>query len=171
MKILDSSINIDKFDLNVPVFTSSQRRFFEGKSGRSSNASRDKQVAKKRLEESIRTIYYLLRHSHNLHYNELKKIFTSQTIKPILENLLKDYSQFEVLKDIKHDFRTTEMARLMFEISSGYLKGSTNSKTIHSDIERVSDHFKAQSESELRNETYRKTKKDESTKISRVKPD
>lgn len=153
MNILDSGIEISRFNVAKRVFSSSQCKFFESKKGLSSNAARDKNVANKRLEESIQTISYLLDSSHNLREKELVGIFTAQTLQYIFENLLKNYKQYQI-KNYNHDFRSTELARVMFETSAEYLKDAASTETVRNDLQRVSDHFKVQSESELRNESF-----------------
>lgn len=154
MNIHNSSISKQKFDLFKPVFSVKQRKFFESKSGKSSNASRDRDLAKNRLEESIQSINYLLRYCHNLRKDNLERSFTAQTLQYIFENLLVDYKQHYPLQKFNHDFRTTEIARLMFEVVSDYLKDATKSKTVEMDLARVSDHFLVQSEAKLDVETY-----------------
>jgi len=89
-----------------------------------------------------------------LRKDNLERSFTAQTLQYIFENLLIDYKQHYPLQKFNHDFRTTEIARLMFEVVSDYLKDATKIKTVEMDLARVSDHFLVQSEGKLDDETY-----------------
>lgn len=75
-------------------------------------------------------------------------MFTVQTLQDIFENILKNFKQYQI-KQFNHNFRTSELDRIMFEISSEFLRNATNTETVYNDLQRVSDHFKVKSENEL----------------------
>ena len=144
----------EKYSPFYPELTKPQMKFFESEKGKSKNASRDRSIATEHLRKSLQYLNYLTRHSKNLRDKDIEEIFTAQTLQNFLEEILKETKQTYYFKKFKHDFRTTEIARLLFEISSEYLRDATNSKTVKMDLERISDHFIAQSEAKLESETY-----------------
>jgi len=106
------------------------------------------------LEMGFLRIKDILPFSFRLSKQRLYQIFNAQTLKPFLEKLLDDPENTSSNYKLIHDFRTTEIARLYFEIASEYLQNATNSKMVQDDLNRVSEHFKIQSENKLENETY-----------------
>jgi len=134
-------------------FTTKQKKFFE--SGVSNNHSRDRTLAKDTCARTIELIDYLFNHSNFLESGEdkwIRDVFNTQTLESILQNILMESKGVE--KQFKHDFKTTELVRLMFEISREYLIDATKTETIIADLKRISDYFITQSESKLDNETY-----------------
>jgi len=152
--IPESSRIWGKYNQFYPELTKPQMRFFESKNGKSRNASRDRNIATEHLRKSLQYLNYLTRNSKNLREKDIEEIFTAQTLQYFFEEILKETKQTYYFKKFKHDFRTTEIARLLFEISSEYLRDATSSKTVKNDLERVSDHFIAQTEAKLESETY-----------------
>lgn len=106
------------------------------------------------LEIGFLRIKDILQFSFRLSKQRLYQIFNAQTLKPFLEKLLDDPENTGSNYKSIHDFRTTEIARLYFEVASEYLQNATNSEMIKDDLNRVSEHFKIQSGNELKNETY-----------------
>jgi len=106
------------------------------------------------LEMAFLRMKDILPYSYMFSKKRLYDIFNAQTVKPILDNMLSINEEPNMIKQFTHDFRTTEMARMMFELSTQYLKDLTNSKMVKDDVQRVSEHFKIQSENKLENETY-----------------
>ncbi len=108
----------------------------------------------KHLERAFSRMKEILSYSYNLSPKRLDEIFNAQTIEIFLIRLLHDPRDVYGFGKLLHNFTKTELARTMFEVSAEYLRDATNSKTVHDDLARVSDHFKVQSESKLDNEIY-----------------
>ena len=106
------------------------------------------------LEMAFLRMKDILPYSDRLATKRLYTIFNAQTVKPFLDQLLSINEKPNAIKQFTHDFRTVELARMMFELSSKYLMNLTNSNMVRDDLQRVSEHFKIQSENKLENETY-----------------
>ena len=106
------------------------------------------------LEMAFLRIKDILPRSFRLSKQRLYQIFNAQTLKPFLEKLLDDPENTGSNYKPIQDFRTTELARLYFEIASEYLQNITDSEMIQDDLDRVSEHFKNQSKNKLDSETY-----------------
>lgn len=113
-------------------------------------------VAEK-LDKSMCLIHNILNEAHNLRKEDLYDKFNASTLYPVLELMLRDY-RFKY--DVKvYDFRTIELARLLFLISTNYLKYSPlfkDSEYAHEDIDRVKERFTELSKSALEKDAFGK---------------
>ena len=111
-------------------------------------------VAEK-LGKSMCLIHNILNEAHNLRKEDLYDKFNASTLYPILELMLRDN---RIKYDVKiYDFRTIELARLLFLISINYLKYSSlfkDSKYAHEDIDRVKERFWELSKSALEKDAF-----------------
>lgn len=97
-----------------------------------------------KLEKSISILEQILVDTHNLKKEKIYAIINARTLEPIISNLLKDVEKLTSYEWKKYDFRTVEIARLLFETSANYLRQSLyfgENEAIENDIKRVSDHF------------------------------
>jgi len=76
------------------------------------------------LDTAIRYYHHILPKSHLLDKKKIYDKINAQTLEDFLQLSLKDMEASESFKPYAYDFRTIELARLFFEISSDYLKNN-----------------------------------------------
>lgn len=111
----------------------------------------------KKLDPSLRYMFHILNHPYNLRKEELYDRLNAQTLSKIFQNLLTNFEQKSEHRHEKYDFRTVELARLMFQVSAEYLskaKMFEDSKFLPDEIERVAERFFQLSKSIFENEKY-----------------
>ena len=122
-----------------------------------------------RLDSSIRYFYHILPKSHLLDKKKIYDKINAQTLEDFLQLSLKDMEASESFKPYAYDFRTIELARLLFEISSDYLKNNPYLKVDDSlppdtlrNINTISDFFKMLANDGLQRQSHETIKvKDE----------
>jgi len=119
------------------------------------------------LDKSIRYLYHILEHPQNLRKADLYDRLNALTLKDILKNMLFDFEQKTSYKKEKYDFRTVELARTLFHISTNYLLNSplwNNKEFVKTDIDRLSYYYQALADGQLDKESHTLiTEKDERT--------
>ena len=129
------------------------------------------------LGKSMRYIHEVMKETKNLKENEIYDIFNAQNTELFLVNLLKDVKynwtkSNENKIPNKYDFRTSEIARMMLELSLEYLQNSQLFLEVHSVRElskALSRDFKILSKSLLdKEDKYKTISKEEQEKTSRV---
>lgn len=135
-----SNIPLDQYENSLPkthliFLQSNDHRGFSSKIG-ITNPSRTRNDIMKNMGKSLKLIHNTLRYSKNLKTKEIYDIFNAQNLQFILESLMRveKYNEFQY----QYDFRTSEIARLMLEISLEYLKHSPIFKDVQS-IKEVSN--------------------------------
>lgn len=116
-----------------------------------SNPSQTRKVITDKLVKSFKWIYHILDNKNNLKPDEVNKIFNALYLQGFFQNLLVD-SRESYLQDFSYDFRTTEVARLMFELSTKYLLSSkqfVEDDYVKENVERLSKSFMVLSTSAL----------------------
>lgn len=114
-------------------------------------ASEAKSEVVKRLNDSIVYLHHILQQPYHLREEIYDKI-NAHTLINFLQNSLTDPEQRFEYRSEKYDFRTVELARMLFLISSRYLlKNSrlTDEKVVKDDFERTAYHFRKLSETIL----------------------
>jgi len=123
------------------------------------------------LDKPLRQLTFVLQKTKNLRKSDIYEIFNAYNIQPILESLLRNVEKnYGESDSIQYDFRTSEIARLMLELSLDYLKNSAMFKEISSVKEisnSLSKDFKILSKSMLEKEDGSQTiSEEEQNKIS-----
>ena len=122
-----------------------------------------------RLDSSIRYFYHILPKSNLLDKKRIYDKINAQTLEDILKNSLMKLEEPGEFRSYAYDFRTIELARLLFIISSDYLKNnpflkvddSLPADTLRS-INTVSDFFKMLANDGLQRQSHETIKvKDE----------
>lgn len=122
-----------------------------------SNPSQTRKDIMNNLGKSLRQIHETMKHQKHLDQEELYEIFNAVNLEPLFDNLVKktrkgttfiDDDKSTITLSTKHnnyDFRSAEIARMMFETSMDYLLNSLifkNMKNVKENINKVSDDFK-----------------------------
>lgn len=135
-----SNIPLDQYENSLPkthllFLKSNDLRGFSSKMS-IRNPSRTRSDIMKNMGKSLKLIHSTLRYPKNLKTKEIYDIFNAQNLQFILESLVRveKYNEFQH----QYDFRTSEIARLMLEISLEYLKHSPIFKDVQS-IKEVSN--------------------------------
>jgi len=148
-----------ELNLDTKYFNENHRKFYEKKIVGNGNQSDFVHNAFDHSIGSLLIIDYLLKNSQYLETRETKwldGVFNAHTMESILKNMLKETDKSELIKVYRHDFKTTDLARLYFEIAMEFLKKATpDSKILHSDIERIAERFKELSHTGLESETFK----------------
>lgn len=152
---IDNPKNYHKFYDNSLVTT--QRKFLEKKDHRGfSNPSQTKKDIITKMFKSFRDVNYILDNRKNLNKEDVYSIFNATFLQNFFRNLLsKSTTDEEPFINMEYDFRTSEIARLMFEASTKYLLQSVNFENdpyVKENIRHISNNFKTLSETLLKNE-------------------
>ena len=102
------------------------------------------------LDKSVRNFHHILKFPQNLSNEVIDEKINAQTMHLLLDRALDDFGKSWSSK--RYDFRTVELARLLFHISAKYLQNSPtwkDEKFIEFDIERFGHYFRALSKTEL----------------------
>ena len=126
-----------------------------------------KDLVKTHLQKSLLDLFHILPFSHKFKKDSIYETFNALTLYDVLHLLLLDVEQMSEQRTEKYDFRTVELARMFFHISTLYLKNSSLWKdeiNVKNDIERVASNFRILAKSALEQESYKTIKqKDEET--------
>ena len=107
------------------------------------------------LEESILYLYHILPKSHVLQKDKIYDKLNAQTLGEVMPLLLKDVEQKSGSN--KYDFRTIELARMLFNVSSNYLLSSPlwqDTDFVTNDVDKISTCFQKLSENGLDKESH-----------------
>ncbi len=129
-----------------------QKAFLESEKAIGFNKSQFQEDILEHVDKSMRYLYHILEHPHNLKTDELYDKFNALTLVDILKNMLMDLEQKTSYKNQKYDFRTVELARVMFHISTNYLLNSplwNNKEFVKTDIDRLSYYYQALADGQL----------------------
>lgn len=158
---------MDLMDLSINPLSKQQKAFLESKNLLGFNKSQYQDDITERLDKSLRYLYHIIDNPSNLKKLDLYDKLNAQTLEEIIGNLLLDFDS-KSRRPKKYDFRTVELARTLFHISTTYLIKSplwNNKKFVQTDIERLSYYFEALAESALDKESHEKIKEDEERKM------
>ena len=155
----EKGIKEDELNLDYKFFNEKHRDFYEKKKIGKGNQSDFVHNAFDYSVGSLLIIDYLLKNPQYLETRETKwldDVFSAHTMESVLKNMLKETDKPEPIRRYRQDFKTTDLARLFFEIGMEFLKESTtDSKFLHTDIERIAERFKELSHTRLESETFR----------------
>ena len=162
-KIDKAHIRLERYPFSIG---NTHRQFLQKEDHRGlTNPSDTRNSIMSNLGKSMRYIHEIMKDTKNLKKDEIYEIFNAQNLESFLVNLLKD-SQYNTTKQNedkiskKYDFRTSEIARVMLELSLDYLINSPLYSEIHSVKEvsgTLSRDFKTLSRSLLNKEDKYKT--------------
>ncbi len=122
------------------------------------------------LDKPFRQLIHVLQNTENLRKSDIYDIFNAQNIQPFLESLLRNTEKnYKEPTQLQYDFRTCEIARLMLELSSKYLRESPVFNQVSSVKElskSLSRDYKVLSKSMLEKENeYQTISKEEQNKL------
>ena len=112
---------------------------------------------KTHLQRSIKDLFHILPRSSKLKKEAIYDTLNALTLKTIIHNLLLNVEQKSEHKREKYDFRTVELARMLFLVSTSYLMKSpiwVGKKYVETDVERVSHYFEALADGFLDKESH-----------------
>jgi len=159
-------------DLSVNPLPEKQRKFLKSDSDlfkKNFNKSQYRIDIAGHLDSAIRYFYHILPKSHLLDKEKIYDKINAQTLEDFLKNSLMDIENQGDFRSYSYDFRTIELARLLFEISSDFLKNNPYLKvddelpaeTLRS-IKTVSDFYKMLAKNGLQRQSHETIKvKDE----------
>jgi len=116
----------------------------------------------KKLGQAIVGLHWILKKTHNLRKKDMDEIFNPVTLESIFQKILSESShgRIDYVNTFKYDLKTSEIARLMFKLSTEYLLfyylHNKNAYTIEN-VKRISEDFKNLSSSFLENASKLKT--------------
>ena len=148
---------MDHVYLSGNPLSKQQKAFLESEKAIGFNKSQFQEDILNHVDKSIRYLHHILEHPHNLKIAELYDRFNALTLTDILKNMLMDFKQKTSYKNEKYDFRTAELARIMFHISTNYLLNSplwNNKEFVKTDIDRLSYYYQALSDGQLDKESH-----------------
>jgi len=109
------------------------------------------------LEHSLQHITWILNNTQNLRKNEVYEIFNAKSMEYVLSNLLRKDGHL----DYQYDFRTSELARMSFEMMLDYLlqfpQFKDQKEIIKNLVKALSGYFEILSRSTLSLEDNEKT--------------
>ena len=157
---------MDYVNLSDSPLKTRTKEFLKSEKGLGFNKSQLQDDIANLLDKSMRLIFNILKDGYNLRTEDIYAKFNASSLYPILELFLRDH---KISYDVKtYDFRTVELARLMFIISTNYLRYSylfKDAKYAHEDIDRVKERFLELSKSALEKVAYGTTSKKEFDKL------
>lgn len=137
---------------------------------KSENSVQNKSQARidinKHIEKSIILLNHILQDTNSLKRFDVYDKINANSLKEILKNFLKIKSD----KEFNYDFRTVELARLMYEISSQFISSSpqlSHDEFLKKDLERISQSFTTLSKSVLQQHAYEKLSKNKEEQIKK----
>lgn len=125
---------------------------------------------KNHLQKSIRDLFHILPRSRKLKKEAIYDTFNALTLVDILLNLLLNVEQKSERRTEKYDFRTVELARMFYHVSTNYLMNSPiwqDEDDVKNDVNRVSTHFRILAKSALEKESHETIKQKEEDKIKK----
>jgi len=144
-------------DLSVNPLKSKARSFLKSVNPLGFNKAQYQNDISRHIEKSIRYLFHILKNPHNLRETDLYDKFNAQTLAAIIEDLLRDTKEKDEYRHEKYDFRTVELAKLFFYISTNYLNKSKvfqDDEFIADEVKRVANRFQMLSRSILEKEKH-----------------
>lgn len=148
------------------TLTLRQKKFLKSEKPLGFNKSQYQTDIEHKLKKSIAALQEILPNTRNLRKDQIYNMINATTLENIIKNLIVDVTHAEkketVLghglnarswhfeKQFHYDFRTVELARLLFEVSARYLKRSSlvnENEFLKSDVDKVSALFHSLSKS------------------------
>lgn len=155
-------------DLSRNSLTNRLKKFLKSENS-VSNKSQARIDINKHIEKSILFLHHILNDTKSLDRTKVYDEINANSLNEIFQNSLKIKSN----KRFVYDFRSVELARLMFEISSRFISSSPqllDNKFLKEDLEKVSQYFITLSKSVLQQHAYEKISKDkEEQTIKRIR--
>ena len=144
-------------NLSVNPLKERSRKFLESEKPLGFNTAQFQTEIADRFDKSIRMIFHILKHPHNLREKDLYDKLNAQTLAAITEDLLRDMKETSEYRHEKYDFRTVELAKHFFHVSTIYLMKSNlfeKDDFIEDDIKRIANRFYTLSRSILEKEQF-----------------
>lgn len=129
--------------ISVNPLTPKQQSFLKSRKSLGLNKSQYQKDILSKLDKSIRYLHHILIDTYNLPDDRLYEILNANTLRGIIEHLVLDKTPNEN-GYYRYDFRTIEIARLLFNIIEDYFMRSPyfiENEAIRMDIARVHHHF------------------------------
>ena len=148
---------MDYVHLSGNPLSKQQKVFLKSENLKGFNKSQFQDDILNHVDKSMRYLYQVLKHPHNLKKTDLYDKLNALTLADILKNMLLDFEQKTSYKNEKYDFRTVELARTLFHISTNYLLNSplwNNKEFVKTDIERLSYYYQALADGQLDKEAH-----------------
>jgi len=159
-----NSVSNSKYEFNLDrnPLTNNQQDFLKSKDGQGYNKAQFRDIFRDRLDESLRHIFWILEYTHNLRKSDIYEIFNAKSFEFVIRSLLRNTDEnIPNMNEYQYDFRTSELARLLFFISIDYLHKSTlfkNENELFDNLVRpLAKNFNLLSESTLQHEDKFKT--------------
>ena len=152
--------------LSENPLSTKQRRFLESRKNLGINKSQYQKDILSHADKSVRYLHHILRYKYNLSEEDLYDIINAQTLQGIIERMLYDKEPNEN-GFYRYDFRTIEIARLLFNVIEDYFVKSpyfSENDAIHTDLSRVHHHFKTLAKFGLEKEQHEILDKEEERK-------
>jgi len=151
-------------DLSLNPLPDKQGKFLESVDGllkENINKSQYRTDIVNHLDESIRYFHHILPNSKLLNKEKIYDKINALTLNDFLTNSLRDMEKPEHEKQFVYDFRTVEIARLLFETSKQYLEQNTKLKAdgqlpsyINQSLQNISEFLKMLSNTVLDDESH-----------------
>ena len=151
-------------DLSLNPLPDKQGKFLKSGNGllkENINKSQYRTDIVNHLDDSIRYFHHILPNSEFLNKEKIYDKINALTVDDFLTNSLKDMGKSEYEKQFVYDFRTAELARLLFEISRQYIEQNTKLKAdgqlpsyIIQSLQNISEFLKMLSNNVLENESH-----------------
>jgi len=159
---------MDNVNISENPLSKQQKVFLESENPKGFNKSAYQSEIMLHLEKSLRYLYHITKNPSNLKKLDLYDILNSLTLNDIIRQLLLDFEQKTAYRPEKYDFRTVELARTLFHISTNYLIKSplwNNKDFVKTDIQRLSYYFQVLAESALDKVSHELIKENDERKM------
>lgn len=124
---------------------------------------------KNHLQKSIRDLFHIMPRSRKLKKEAIYDTFNALTLVDILQNLLLNVEQKSERRTEKYDFRTVELARMFYHVSTNYLMNSPiwkDEENVKNDVNLVASHFRILAKSVLDKDSHGTIKEKDERKIT-----
>ncbi|MEX0764732.1 MAG: hypothetical protein WD033_06170 [Nitrosopumilaceae archaeon] len=155
-------------ELSRNPLSKQQKAFLESKNPLGFNKSQYQGDILNHVDNSIRYLHHILKHPYNLKKCDIYDRLNALTLVEVIKNSLTDLEQKSLYRSEKYDFRTVELARMLFEISTIYLIKSplwNNKQFVQTDIDRLSYYFEALADYALDKESRESFKEEKERKL------
>ncbi len=158
-------------NLSVNTLTDGYKNYLESAPSlleKNFNKSQYRKGIVNHIDESIRDLYHILPKAHLLNKEQMYDKINALSLYKIFETMLKDVEQKTDYKTEKYDFRTIELARMLFHISTIYLIKSPlyhHEEIVETDVKRIAYHFRKLAEHALEKESYGTIKEKEQRRL------
>lgn len=144
-------------NLSENPLTPRMKNFLKSENLKGFNKTQYQDDIEGKIDPSLRYLFHILKKPYNLREEKIYDKLNAQTLSRIFQNLLIDTQERSDYRHKKYDFRTVELTRLMFHISTEYLMQAqifNNSKFLDEEIEKVAERFFILSRSVFEKEKY-----------------